>query len=535
MRALYAQRYAGGNSTVMHGTQACIYAGSRRRRMKGTQRLQKILYLIIAILGNYIIYKAGRIVLSSPAMQQALDSGEVQRMMEDGAVRTWAPAYAASVEETADGNWIAGWMSQAAPVYSYLADKNTQTEMGSAPEEEISESAASGEASSEETGNVVSGGALPEGTGNAVSGEASPEGTGDVVSGEAASEETGKEASDEAAPEGTGKEVSDEAAPEGMGKEASDEAAPEGTGNEASDEAAPEGTQENTASETDVALTGGMHPHQEVETKSEISQASSVNIVSETLLEQLEDFSYLLANYYTVDAGTSADAQLLDADTLLGEDLTIEKKTDEPQILIYHTHSQETFIDSEEGNTEDSIVGMGEVLAQELRDTYGYQVIHDTGVYDLIDGVLDRSAAYDYARQSIQQVLADNPTIEVVIDLHRDGVEGQKFVTQIDGKPTSMVMFFNGISRDSNAQPLYWLENPYIQQNLAFSLQMQLAAQRLYPGFTRNIYLKAERFNLHLRPRSLLIEAGTQLNTVEEEKNAMRILAELLNCVLGGA
>lgn len=466
----------------MHGAEARIYAGSRRRRMKGTQRLQKILYLIIVILGIYIIYKAGRIVLSSPAMQQALDSGEVQRMMEDGAVRTWAPAYAASVEETTDGKWTAGWMSQTAPVYSYLANKNAQTEMGAAPEEELSESAASGEASSEETGNAVSG--------------------------EAASEEIGKE-------------VSDEVAPEGMGNAAFGEASPEGTG--------------DAVSETDSTLTGEMYPHQEVETKSEISQASSVNIVSETLLEQLKDFSYLLANYYTVDAGTSADAQLLDADTLLGEDLRLEKKTDEPQILIYHTHSQETFIDSEEGNIEDSIVGMGEVLAQELRDTYGYQVIHDTGVYDLIDGVLDRSAAYDYARQSIQQVLADNPTIEVVIDLHRDGVEGQKFVTQIDGKPTSMVMFFNGISRDSNAQPLYWLENPYIQQNLAFSLQMQLAAQRLYPGFTRNIYLKAERFNLHLRPRSLLIEAGTQLNTVEEEKNAMIVLAELLDCVLGGA
>lgn len=463
--------------------------------MKGTQRLQKILYLIIAILGIYIIYKAGRIVLSSPAMQKALDSGEVQRMMEDGAVRTWAPAYAASVEETTDGKWIAGWMSQTAPVYSYLADKNAQTEMGAAPEEEISESAASVEASSEETGD-------------AASGEASSEGTGNAVSGEAASEEIGKE-------------VSDEGTPEGMGNAAFGEASPEGTG--------------DAVSETDSTLTGEMYPHQEVETKSEISQASSVNIVSETLLEQLKDFSYLLANYYTVDAGTSADAQLLDADTLLGEDLRLEKKTDEPQILIYHTHSQETFIDSEEGNIEDSIVGMGEVLAQELRDTYGYQVIHDTGVYDLIDGVLDRSAAYDYARQSIQQVLADNPTIEVVIDLHRDGVEGQKFVTQIDGKPTSMVMFFNGISRDSNAQPLYWLENPYIQQNLAFSLQMQLAAQRLYPGFTRNIYLKAERFNLHLRPRSLLIEAGTQLNTVEEEKNAMIVLAELLDCVLGGA
>lgn len=492
---MYVQRCADVGSRGMHGAEARIYAGSRRRRMKGTQWLQKILYLIIAILGIYIIYKAGRIVLSSPAMQQALDSGEVQRMMEDGAVRTWAPAYAASVEETTDGKWIAGWMSQTAPVYSYLADKNAQTEMGAVPEEEISESAASGEASSEETGD-------------AASGEASSEGTGNAVSGEAASEEIGKE-------------VSDEGAPEGMGNAVFGEASPEGTG--------------DAVSETDSTLTGEMYPHQEVETKSEISQASSVNIVSETLLEQLKDFSYLLANYYTVDAGTSADAQLLDADTLLGEDLRLEKKTDVPQILIYHTHSQETFIDSEEGNIEDSIIGMGEVLAQELRDTYGYQVIHDTGVYDLIDGVLDRSAAYDYARQSIQQVLADNPTIEVVIDLHRDGVEGQKFVTQIDGKPTSMVMFFNGISRDSNAQPLYWLENPYIQQNLAFSLQMQLAAQRLYPGFTRNIYLKAERFNLHLRPRSLLIEAGTQLNTVEEEKNAMIVLAELLDCVLGGA
>ena len=72
-----------------------------------------------------------------------------------------------------------------------------------------------------------------------------------------------------------------------------------------------------------------------------------------------------------------------------------------------------------------------------ITEAYGYQVIHDTGVYDLVDGVLDRSAAYDYARdgggkypgRSIQR-------FEVVIDLHRDGVEGQKFVTEIDGKPT---------------------------------------------------------------------------------------------------
>ena len=253
--------------------------------------------------------------------------------------------------------------------------------------------------------------------------------------------------------------------------------------------------------------------------------------VSPDLLQQLSDYDYLLNQYFTVDAGTTADAELLDASKLLAEDLSIRKNPQVPQILIYHTHSQEEFVDSVPGDTETSIVGMGEVLAEALRG-YGYQVIHDTGVYDLIDGVPDRSAAYDYARVAVENILQEYPTIEVIIDLHRDGVDGQKFVTEIDGKPTSMIMFFNGISRNSQDEPIAYLANPYTQQNLAFSLQLELAAREKYPGYTRNIYLKAERFNLHLRPRSLLVEAGTQLNTVEEEKNAMQPLADLLHEVL---
>ena len=253
--------------------------------------------------------------------------------------------------------------------------------------------------------------------------------------------------------------------------------------------------------------------------------------VSPDLLQQLSDYEYLLNQYFTVDASTTADARLLDASKLLTEDLSIRKNPQVPQILIYHTHSQEEFADSVPGDTETSIVGMGEVLAEALQG-YGYQVIHDTGVYDLIDGVLDRSAAYDYARVAVENILQEYPTIEVIIDLHRDGVDGQKFVTEIDGKPTSMIMFFNGISRNSQDEPIAYLANPYTQQNLAFSLQLELAAREKYPGYTRNIYLKAERFNLHLRPRSLLVEAGTQLNTVEEEKNAMQPLADLLHEVL---
>lgn len=416
--------------------------------MRGTDGLQKVLYLLIVVLGIYIIYKGGSVLLSTSMIQDTLDYGNIQRSLEDSAIRTWAPGYAAAVEN-GDGESLASlWMEQAVPVYSHLAK-------GQAEEE---------------------------------------------------TETTGTDSS----------EIQNEA---------------KGQKEKKAKEGGQAGTVPQILTETDAETTNQTDAQAESE---EVLQASGNSVISEALRTQLQDFDYLLNHYYTVDSGTTADADLLDVDMLLAEDLKIQKKKGVPQILIYHTHSQETFIDSREGEEADSIIGMGTVLAEELQNTYGYGVIHDTGVYDLVDGVLDRSAAYDYARDAVEQILEENPTIEVVIDLHRDGVEGQKFVTEINGKPTSMIMFFNGISRNSQDEPLTYLQNPYIAQNLAFSLQMQLAARERYPDFTRNIYLKAERFNLHLRPRSLLIEAGTQLNTVEEEKNAMVVLAQLLDQVLCG-
>lgn len=249
-------------------------------------------------------------------------------------------------------------------------------------------------------------------------------------------------------------------------------------------------------------------------------------------VNELGNFDYLLQHYFVVDSDTTVSEDMLNAEQLLATDLSISEKTKGPQILIYHTHSQEAFVDSEEGNVEETIVGMGAYLEQLLEENYGYQVIHDRSVYDLVDGVLDRSKAYDYARAGVEKILKEYPTIEVLIDLHRDGVEGQHFVTEINGKQTARIMFFNGLSRNSQGVPISYLQNPYIEENLAFSFQMQMEAEMRYPGFTRNIYLKGQRFNLHLKPRSLLIEAGTQLNTVEEERNAMEPLAELLDAVL---
>lgn len=382
--------------------------------MRNGTWLQRVLYLLMAVLSTYLLYKGGRVLIRQA--DQVPD--EWKRRLEDRAVETLAPAYSAAARGIQSGNWISEWMEQLVPVYTYLAERQGEDESEGALEEKETE------------------------------------------------------------------------------------------------------TKRETEEESEAAAAQAAAP--------------ALSGITAEQLSRLSDYSYLLNQYFTVDAGTSIDETLLDAEALLGEDLTIQKNPEVPQILIYHTHSQETFADSREGAVEDSIVGMGDTLAEILEEQYGYRVLHDTGVYDLRDGVLDRSAAYDYARASIEEILEENPSIEVIIDLHRDGVEGEKFVTEIDGKPTSMIMFFNGISRDSQGNPLSWLQNPHIRENLAFSLQLELKAREQYPGFTRNIYLKAQRYNLHLRPRSLLIEAGTQLNTVEEERNAMKPLAELLDQVLTG-
>ena len=184
---------------------------------------------------------------------------------------------------------------------------------------------------------------------------------------------------------------------------------------------------------------------------------------------------------------------------------------------------------------EDTIVGVGDYLAEILTEIYGYQVLHVTEAFDMMGGQLDRSAAYDYARPYIEEVLKENPTIEIVIDLHRDGVpEDRKLVTEINGKPTAQIMFYNGLSYTADGGQVDYLPNPYIQDNLAFSFQLEYQAAQYYPELYRGIYLAALRYNLHLKPRALLLEAGAQTNTVQEVKNAMEPFADILDRVLSG-
>lgn len=247
--------------------------------------------------------------------------------------------------------------------------------------------------------------------------------------------------------------------------------------------------------------------------------------------EKLDDFDYLIQNFYQVDNTTTIGSAQLNADALLGKDVRLSHDASTPQILIYHTHSQEGYADSVPGDASMTVVGVGDYLTELLTQKYGFSVIHHTGQYD----VGDRDHAYAKAGPALEQILAENQSIEVVIDLHRDGVgNNTRLVTEQNGVQMAQVMFFNGLSRTTKTGDIEYLYNPYIADNLAVSFQMQLKAAEYYPGFTRRIYLKGYRYNMHYCPKTLLIEVGAQTNTLEEAKNAMVPLADLLNKVLTG-
>ena len=246
--------------------------------------------------------------------------------------------------------------------------------------------------------------------------------------------------------------------------------------------------------------------------------------------ESLTEYETLLNTFYTIDSTALAGSDLLNLEDLTGWDMTIDKTDAGPQILIYHTHSLETFADSEPGERSQTIVGVGDLLAQILTEEYGYSVLHLTDEFDTV-----RDSAYAKSLPVLEQVLEQYPTIQVIIDLHRDAsAPGRENVVEINGRPTARFMFFNGISRSKNTGNIDYLYNPNLAQNLAFSFQMQVAAGEYYPGLTRKIYIKQYRYNMHLRGRTLLIELGDETNTVEEAKNACYPIAHLLDLVLSG-
>ena len=263
---------------------------------------------------------------------------------------------------------------------------------------------------------------------------------------------------------------------------------------------------------------------------------SETKAVFSDAVNEIQTAGNLLSSYFIVDPNTTLLESDVPLDILMNMDVRVDRDRSEPQILIYHTHATEGYVDSIDGDVSTTVVGVGDYLHELLTTRYGYHVLHITDSFDLAEGYLDRSRAYNHAREGIQKVLEQYPSIEVVIDVHRDGVaEDRHLLTQVNGKPTAQIMFFNGLSRTNEDGELESLPNQYIQENLAFSLQLEVLGNHYYPDYVRGVYVKGYRYNLHFRPKSLLLEVGAQTNTLQEALNAMEPFAEILDKLLKGA
>ncbi len=201
-----------------------------------------------------------------------------------------------------------------------------------------------------------------------------------------------------------------------------------------------------------------------------------------------------------------------------------------PQILIVHTHGSEAYSQTDGDTYEESdsyrttdcthnVVKVGEEIATVFR-AHGFQVLHDTSLYDYPS----YNGSYDRSKAAVEQWLKQYPTIKIVLDVHRDALEGSegqvyKLVSQEAGKKVAQVMLVVG-SSGSGA------EHPRWKDNLAFAIKLQQGLARGYTSLARPIVLRNSRYNQQLLPGSLLVEVGGHGNTLSEAIAGARLWAD---------
>ena len=212
--------------------------------------------------------------------------------------------------------------------------------------------------------------------------------------------------------------------------------------------------------------------------------------------------------------------------------------TDEPQVLIMHTHTTECYMAYDAGfynetdlsRTQDetkNVVAVGEVIAAQLRAA-GIGVIHDTTVHDYPK----YNGAYDRSKETVQKNLQQYPTIQVVLDIHRDAIMRDsstkvKPTVEIDGKKAAQMMIIAGMLNTSSTPHPDWREN------LSLGMRLQQTLHTTYEGLMRPLSMVDSRYNQQLTHGSLLVEMGSEANTLQEALYSGQMLGRALAEVLG--
>ncbi len=262
------------------------------------------------------------------------------------------------------------------------------------------------------------------------------------------------------------------------------------------------------------------------------------NQANNSIISYMKGSSYdeIFRDTYVVDSRAGVVNSMFDFEAFESKDLTLAKPTDtEPKVLIFHTHGSEQYKNST--GIDEGVYLLGRTLEEEL-EKEGINTMHIEKRYDQVDGKTQILGAYDRMEPDILAVLEKYPSIEVCIDIHRDGLPGDmKQTINIAGENYAPLMFVNGLSSYNNKgaiEQLTDLVNPNLQDNLAFSYRMKQAVNSQYKGLIKDIYINAYRYSLHMKPKSLLLEVGAQNNTVEESVRSTKKFAEVLAEVLQG-
>lgn len=233
---------------------------------------------------------------------------------------------------------------------------------------------------------------------------------------------------------------------------------------------------------------------------------------------------------------TNATQYAVDINELAKQDLEFKIEGQEPQVLVVHTHTTEAYTDSGKTTYSSSdsdrstdvnknIVAVGNEVCRVLEEN-GISTVHDTTVHDYPS----YNGAYSRALTTIKSNIQKYPSIKIVLDVHRDGIvraDGTKLkvAADINGEKTAQVMFVVG----SNASGLAHRD---WKENLKFAAKIQQQAEAMYPGLMRPINLREERFNQHMTLGSLIIEVGSNGNTLEESVAGAKDVATALASVI---
>ena len=227
----------------------------------------------------------------------------------------------------------------------------------------------------------------------------------------------------------------------------------------------------------------------------------------------------------------------VDLKSLLNKPLTFktEKDSGSPQVLIYHTHTGEAYLDedtdrfyesyySRTNNNDFNVTAVGEAMKRAL-EKKGINTLHDLTVHDsTYDGSYERSA------RTASDDMEKYPSIKVVLDIHRDALGSEdckvKTVFEHGGKKGAQIMILAGCDPDGERGFSNW------ENNLSFALKLQSTAESLYPGMTRPLDFGYFAYNEYLCDGSLLIEIGTDANSIDEAEYSAELLAEVLSRVL---